>query len=149
QWIWTSPLLSPPFLWRLYLGLGFGLSLLAVAIHFVRVYRNPVVRAVAADTGSLLRLPLARLPYASRSLARARRLDGTLGMLGISNEQWQHALEVAQTPRSAVEHVAEVLGAQIGPALGEGAAYRAELPALRVRFGPHVGLAVVDGARVE
>jgi|CZKU01.1.fsa_nt_gi hypothetical protein len=149
QWTRTSPSLSPRLFWPLYLALALGLVLVVAGGRLAVVYGNPVVVEVAREAQSLLRRPLGHLPGASRALERANRLDGALGSLGVVAERWRRAVAVAQTPGSAAAAFADVLGGRLGDALYEAAAFRFELPALNLRYGPCVGLASVEGPRME
>jgi WD40 repeat protein len=134
--------------WPTYLALALGFLLLLGAVFFFRVYRDPIVVQTATTPSSLLKQPLRNLPSASRALARARRLEGTLATLGISDEQWQRALAVAASPSSSVSSLIDLFGARLVSNIDAQTA-RIELPPLHLRFGPHVALAVLHGPRVE
>jgi hypothetical protein len=142
-------MLSPRLVWPLYALLALVLALLMSATYFVRVYRDPVVVAAARAPVSVVERRLRDLPKASRALARARRLDGTLGSLGISERRWQQTLDLVRVPAEAVKTFADVLGAKLGKSIQDSAAYEAELPPLRLRFGPEIALAALSGDGVE
>lgn len=147
-WTSTSDWLRPRPLWLTYGAIVFGAALLLAGLHYLRTYRDPIVIQASKSPLSLLHQPLLRLPRASRVLKRAHRLDGTLATLGISDAQWTRTLTVALSPTSSVQHLIDLLGArhvnQIDPKT-----IRIELPPLRLRFGPHVAMAILDGPRVE
>ena len=148
-WTLESQMLTPRVYWQLYLLLALALALLSAATYVVRVYRDPVVVATAMDPSSLLQRPLCSLPKASRVLARARRLDGALGSLGISSKRWGQVLDVVQEPSTAIESFMLVLGGNLGDAIAGTSAVAAELPNLHLRFGPGIAVAMLQGSRVE
>ncbi len=147
-WRSQSDWLRPRALWLTYVAIALGATVLLAGIYYLRVYRDPLVVQVGKSAPSLLQQPLRNLPKATRVLARARRLDGTLATLGLSDGQWNRALAVALSPISTLQHLTELLGARSVTQIDERTA-RIELPPLRLRFGPHVAIAVLEGARIE
>ena len=137
---------NPPV--ALYAAMGIGVALLLAGIYYLRVYRDPIIVQTAKNAQLLLKQPLRSLPKASRVLTRVHRLDSTLATLGISDEQWNRTLAVAQSPLTAVQHLVEVLGARVVSTIDTQTA-RIELPPLNLRFGPHVAIAVIEGKRIE
>jgi hypothetical protein len=125
------------------MGVGAG------AFGFARVYRDPIVVAVSADPGALLRLPLSKLDYASRVLSRAGRLEGVLGRLRIGNERWRNAVAVSAAHDRALPNLAAALGAMRRGQLPDDAGWVLELSDMRLRFGPKVAVRVFRGPGVE
>jgi hypothetical protein len=147
-WTYRSDWLRPRSPWVAYVAFALGFALLLAGIYYLRVYRDPIIVQTARNAASLLQQPLRSLPKASRVLTRVHRLESTLATLGISDEQWNRTLDVAQSPLTAVQHLTDILGARVVSTI-ESQTARIELPPLNLRFGPHVGIAVLDGKRIE
>jgi hypothetical protein len=129
------------------------LLLFGAGLAYLRIYRHPVVVAVAAAPAALKRFPLPELPAVDRALRRARRLDASLSVASLAPERWQRALRASPPGQARLQAFAEALGAELGPRIDgapDGSRARSlALPPLRLRFAEQTALAVVEGRDLE
>lgn len=122
--------------------------LLAFALYYFRVYRNPVVVSVARRPETLKEFPLARLPDVSRALDRAHRTSPTLTALKLPEIRWARVLKGASSASEAATAFTDAIGGTLGESLGDNA-WALKLPPLRLRFADKSAVMVVDGLRFE
>jgi hypothetical protein len=147
-WTFTDPNVKVPVPYPLYIGLALGALLLFGAVHYARVYRNPMVVHAARAPTALKNYPLAEMVAADHALRRARRLDSTITAAGIPATRWQRALCGARSPRDAAAAFAESIGGRLGASLSSNT-WALSLPQLRLRFARETAVAVIDGSRLE
>ncbi len=149
-WSFHRDNLRPSLPFALYGAIGSGALLLAAAVAYARIYRNPLVVRASREPHTLHGYPLQKLAIVDHALARARRRDSTLLAAGISKERWKSALLAARSGESALRGFADATGAVLGDPLEnlpeDVCARTLKLPPLVLRFAQETALVVVTGA---
>ncbi len=152
QWprTWDGPTstIKVPWPYALLGLIGLGALLLYGAVHYARVYRNPMVVHAQKSPSAIKGYPLEHMVAADQALRRAKRLDSTITAAGIPATRWERALCAAKTPQAAATAFAEAIGGRLGTSLTS-TSWALSLPPLRLRFARDSAAVVIDGTRLE
>ncbi|MDI3282139.1 hypothetical protein [Polyangium sp. 15x6] len=152
---WSSRFdnLRPSLPIALYGAIGLGALLLAAAVMYARIYKNPLVVRATLEPMSLQRYPLGEIANVDRALLRAKRRDPALTAAGISKERWRNAMLAAQSGDGALAGFSDAVGAVLGDCLDDlpenVSARTLKLPPLVLRFAQETALVAITGGDLE